>query len=45
MDCVGLDEPPKGAWFCSDCTAEMRKRKSSSLPLNKKMKRKKESHA
>jgi hypothetical protein len=45
MDCVGLDEPPKGAWFCSDCTAEMRKRKPSSLPLNKKMKRKKESHA
>ncbi|CAO3622710.1 unnamed protein product [Mucor fragilis] len=43
MDCVGLEEPPKGAWYCSDCTAEMRKRKSSNLPLNKKMKRKKES--
>ncbi|CEP11130.1 hypothetical protein [Parasitella parasitica] len=44
MDCVGLDEPPKGAWYCSDCTAEIRKRKSSSLPLSKKMKRKKESY-
>ncbi|KAL7312710.1 hypothetical protein PS15m_012373 [Mucor circinelloides] len=45
MDCVGLEEPPKGAWYCSDCTAEMRKRKSSGLPLSKKMKRKKESQA
>ncbi|KAI8646479.1 hypothetical protein BD408DRAFT_440146 [Parasitella parasitica] len=44
MDCVGLDEPPKGAWYCSDCTVEMRKRKSLSLPLSKKMKRKKESY-
>lgn len=46
MDCVGLDEPPKGAWYCEDCSAELNKRKSGSgQPITKKMKRKKESMA
>ncbi|KAL1928784.1 hypothetical protein VTP01DRAFT_2570 [Rhizomucor pusillus] len=22
MECVGLDAPPKGAWYCDDCLAE-----------------------
>ncbi|KAI8976124.1 hypothetical protein BDB01DRAFT_804602 [Pilobolus umbonatus] len=48
MDCVGLDEPPKGAWYCDDCAADIRKRKNTdtihSQLINRKMKRKKESH-
>jgi hypothetical protein len=49
MDCVGLQEPPKGAWYCEDCSSELNKRKNNSnnsnQPLTKKMKRKKESNA
>ncbi|KAI9321674.1 the Ing1 Phd finger in complex with A histone H3k4me3 peptide, partial [Dichotomocladium elegans] len=22
MECVGLDAPPKGAWYCDHCRAE-----------------------
>ncbi|ORZ03483.1 hypothetical protein BCR43DRAFT_429643, partial [Syncephalastrum racemosum] len=36
MDCVGLDAPPKGAWYCEHCLAEQRR----SPHPNKKMKRK-----
>lgn len=25
--CVGITEPPKGKWFCLDCTASMKRRK------------------
>lgn len=48
MDCVGLQEPPKGAWYCEDCSSELNKRKNNNSinqPLTKKMKRKKESNA
>ncbi|KAI9255343.1 hypothetical protein EDC94DRAFT_617385 [Helicostylum pulchrum] len=45
MDCVGLDEPPKGAWYCEDCSAELRNKRKSHQPIHKKMKRKRESHA
>jgi hypothetical protein len=46
MECVGLDEPPKGAWFCDQCSAELRnnnKRKNTaaagSSSITKKMKK------
>jgi hypothetical protein len=43
MECVGLDEPPKGAWYCEDCSAELRKRKNNpNQSVTKKMKRKKD---
>lgn len=48
MDCVGLDEPPKGAWYCEECSTELRnkrKNNSSNQPVTKKIKRKKDSHA
>ncbi|KAI7903044.1 uncharacterized protein BX663DRAFT_509334 [Cokeromyces recurvatus] len=52
MECVGVEEPPKGAWFCEHCSAELRnhKRKTSNnnhhpLLNTKKMKRRKESSA
>lgn len=44
MDCVGLDEPPKGAWYCEDCSAELRNKRKSNQPIHKKMKRKRDSH-
>ncbi|OBZ89092.1 Chromatin modification-related protein YNG2 [Choanephora cucurbitarum] len=46
MDCVGLEEPPKGAWFCETCSAELRnKRKQSIQSITKRMKKRKDSHA
>lgn len=24
--CVGISEPPKGKWYCPDCTAAMKRR-------------------
>ncbi|KAI8390121.1 hypothetical protein BD560DRAFT_379975 [Blakeslea trispora] len=46
MECVGLEEPPKGAWFCESCSAELRnKRKQSIQSITKKMKKRKDSHA
>lgn len=43
MECVGLDEPPKGAWYCDHCAAEIRnKRKNTtagSSSITKKMKK------
>ncbi|KAG1175337.1 hypothetical protein G6F70_000715 [Rhizopus microsporus] len=48
MECVGLEEPPKGAWYCPDCSARLmrQRRKQSQLtqPLTKKMKKRKDSH-
>lgn len=35
-DCVGLTAPPKGAWYCDHCLAEMQDKKV------KKLKRKKD---
>jgi hypothetical protein len=35
-DCVGLTAPPKGAWYCEHCLAEMQDKKV------KKLKRKKD---
>ncbi|KAI9287638.1 hypothetical protein BC943DRAFT_318514 [Umbelopsis sp. AD052] len=35
-DCVGLTAPPKGAWYCEHCVAEMQEKKV------KKLKRKKD---
>ncbi|CDH53573.1 phdfinger domain containing protein [Lichtheimia corymbifera JMRC:FSU:9682] len=50
MDCVGLDAPPKGAWYCDDCLAELHRRSppaarksSTSGHAHKKLKRKKDS--
>lgn len=45
MDCVGLDEPPKGAWYCEDCLNELRNKRRNHQPIHKKMKRKRDSHA
>ncbi|KAG2199431.1 hypothetical protein INT47_011543 [Mucor saturninus] len=42
MDCVGLDEPPKGAWYCEDCLNELRNKRRHQ-PIHKKMKRKRDS--
>lgn len=44
MDCVGLEEPPKGAWYCEDCLNELRNKRRHQ-PIHKKMKRKRDSHA
>ncbi|KAI9207855.1 uncharacterized protein BJ171DRAFT_578322 [Polychytrium aggregatum] len=27
LDCVGLDEPPKGVWYCNDCRERYKKKK------------------
>ncbi|KAI8149089.1 hypothetical protein BJV82DRAFT_590591 [Fennellomyces sp. T-0311] len=53
MECVGLDAPPKGSWYCDECLAEIQRqnpnhrqttptRKSVAHP-QKKLKRKKDS--
>ncbi|KAG0748967.1 hypothetical protein G6F57_003268 [Rhizopus arrhizus] len=47
MECVGLKEPPKGSWYCPDCSARLmrHKRKQSANPLlTKRMKKRKDSH-
>jgi len=28
LPCTGLKEPPKGAWYCEDCKAKMRRKKA-----------------
>ena len=52
MECVGLTAPPKGSWYCDECLAENKSRKSNitsatssgqSSSHHKKMKRKKDS--
>ncbi|KAI9277628.1 hypothetical protein BY458DRAFT_538972 [Sporodiniella umbellata] len=47
MECVGLEEPPKGSWYCPDCSARLMRQKrkqSQNQLLTKKMKKRKESH-
>ncbi|KAI7855003.1 hypothetical protein BDC45DRAFT_507494 [Circinella umbellata] len=55
MECVGLTAPPKGSWYCDECLAENKSRKSNTTTSavttssgqasshHKKMKRKKDS--
>ncbi|KAG1449178.1 hypothetical protein G6F56_008722 [Rhizopus delemar] len=47
MECVGLEEPPKGSWYCPDCSARLmrhKRKQSHNQLLTKKMKKRKDSH-